>query len=139
MSCILQTWSLKLKITWYFIANNIVFTITLQKSAGYNLETLSISCYWWIGKLKNGTGVDWGPVLNDPKRLWGKAPKAFPHRALWSSKTVDFWMKMFTLQLLYFLNSTASAKIKIAGNNERNGKFEQNNNSRNACLLFTIK
>ena len=139
MSCILQTWSLKLKITWYFIANNIVCTITLQKSAEYNLETLSMSCYWRHGKLKNGTGVDWGPVLKGPKWLWGKAPKAFPHRALWSSKTVDFWMKMFTLQLLYFLNSTASAKIKIAGNNERNGKFERNKNSRNACLLFTIK
>lgn len=139
MSCILQTWSLKPKITWYFIANNIVCTITLQKSAEYNLETLSMSCYWRHGKLKNGTGVDWGPVLKGPKWLWGKAPKAFPHRALWSSKTVDFWMKMFTLQLLYFLNSTASAKIKIAGNNERNGKFERNKNSRNACLLFTIK
>ena len=76
----------------------------------------------------------WGPVLKSPKQVSGKAPKTFAYRALWASETADFWMKTITLQLLYFSNSTTSAKIKTAGNIGRNGKWEQNNNCRNACL-----
>ena len=59
---------------------------------GYNLKPRSINRYWWIGKLKKGTrGL--GPVLKCPKRVLGKAPKAFAYRALWASETAGFGKK----------------------------------------------
>ena len=42
-----------------------------------------------------------------------------------------------SLQLLYFASSTASAQIQTARNDEINGKWEQNKDSRNACLSQT--
>ena len=42
-----------------------------------------------------------------------------------------------SLQLLYFASSTASAQLQTAGNDEINGRWEQNKDSRNACLSQT--
>ena len=51
----------------------------------------------------------------------GFGPKAFTYRAPWAFETAVFWMKIITLQFLYFSNSTASTQIKTVGNNRRNG------------------
>ena len=65
--------------------------------SGYNLETQSSSCYWGIGKLKEGI-------------VWVKVATAFSYKGLWATETADFWMKTIALQLLYFSNSSGSAQ-----------------------------
>ena len=118
----------------FFTVVHLSAHLSFVTSISQGLKTLAVTDELWYWKMEQGV---WGSVLKDPKRLWGKGPKAFAYIALIASETAGFWMKTIALQHQYFLNSSVLAQIKIAGNNGINGKRERNNDCRNASLSQT--